>query len=90
MLSGSYAAVDLFIYSKEVLNFVCADGNPFVKILDFELKLHVLLQNKYDFMVRNTGVYLKRIGHELADVEYQVINEALDPAEYICLSDLIE
>jgi hypothetical protein len=41
-------------------------------------------------MVENKGVFLKRNGHELADIEYLVINKALDPAEYMCLSDLIE
>ena len=35
--------VDIFVYNKDVLNFVCADGNNFVKILDFELKLHTVL-----------------------------------------------
>ena len=33
----------MFAYSKEVLNLECADGNKFIKILDFELKLHTLL-----------------------------------------------
>lgn len=80
----------MFVYSKEVLNFTCADGNTFLKILDFELKLHTLLSNKYDFMVQNKGVFLKRIGHELADIEYLVINESLDPAEYMSLADMIE
>jgi hypothetical protein len=43
--------VDIFVYPKQVLNFVCADGHNFVKILDFELKLHTILQSKYDFMI---------------------------------------
>lgn len=81
--------VDIFVYSKDVLNFVCADGNNFVKILDFELKLHTVLQNKYQFMFENKGVFLKRVGHELGDIEYLVMNEAIDPAEYISLFDLI-
>lgn len=73
-----------------MLNFVCADGHNFVKILDFELKLHTILQSKYDFMIENKGVFLKRVGHELDDIEYLVMNEAVDPSEYISLFDLIE
>lgn len=82
--------IDIFVYTKDVLNFVCADGNPFSKILDFELKLHTILQNKYDFMIRNLGVFIKRVGHEVGDIEYLVMNEAIDPAEYISLLDLIQ
>ncbi|EAR94381.2 EF hand protein (macronuclear) [Tetrahymena thermophila SB210] len=82
--------VDIFVYTKDVLNFTCADGNNFVKILDFELKLHNVLQNKYSFMFKNIGVFLKRVGHELGDIEYMVMNEAIDPAEYISLYDLIQ
>ena len=36
-------------------------------------------------MVKNKGVFIKRVGHELSDVEYMVMNEKLDVNEYICL-----
>jgi hypothetical protein len=51
--------------------------------------MHTILQNKHDFLVKNIGVFVKRVGHELSDVEYVIINEKLDPNEYISLLDLI-
>lgn len=35
--------IDIFVYTKDVLSFKCTDGNKFVKLLDFELKIHTIL-----------------------------------------------
>lgn len=40
-------------------------------------------------MLENKGVFLKRVGHELDDIEYLVMNQTIDPNEYISLFDLI-
>lgn len=83
--------INIFVYPKDTLQRVCADGQSYEKHLQYELKVHetLLRRGGNELIVPTLAIYERRIGLEAADKELFVLREQINNEQFISLTELI-
>ena len=80
--------MELTIYPKDTLRFVCGDGAHYEKHLENEIRARVILADK-EIVFPILGIYEKQLGIDSSEKEIHVISEKIDSQDWVSLESYI-